>query len=716
MSYCEVLIEHEALSLNRTFTYYSEKPLKRGIRVRVPFAHRTLTGLVLSCSEQKPDCDYEIKAVEEAVDEKPLLNDELFELAGYMSDQSISSLMSVIKTMLPAAYKPSSGAKGEVFETWLIKKNRTDAEPEVKLTKKQSQLYDELPCEIRKTEARKLYSPSVLKTLEEKGLLVSEKRIKGYALVSSHKEQDAPELMLSQRLALEEIEKNDGRPILLHGVTGSGKTEVFFRMAEKALDQGKSALILVPEIALTPMMIERVAARFDVPVLVFHSGLSNAEAASEYRKAEMMDRGIIIGTRKAVFMPFKNLGLIVLDEEHDSSYKQDNTPKYNTKDAAIWRGKYWNAPVILASATPSLDSYARAKKNVYQLVQMERRIADSMPAIHLIDMKTERNVSGLSAALIAQIVKRLDKKEKVILLLNRRGFIPVMKCTACQEVMMCEDCGIPLSYHKKENCLICHVCGRKYPVPAVCPNCGRKAWSLTGLGTERLEENVRELFPKARIVRMDADSTRFKNAHEKLLSEFEQEGDILIGTQMVAKGLDFEKVTLVGILNADAALQRADYRAGELTYQMLEQASGRSGRGRYPGEVYIQTYNPEHYVMQSIVHHNYQAFFVREMNYRHLGNYPPYVYMASLVFIDENSGRAWQMAEDLRKRLAEQNVLVYGPLELSMRLKRSRIRLLIKDRDPERLKALLWSIAREHHKKNRQAKLEINLNPVILEE
>lgn len=717
MPYVEVMIEHEVLSLNRPFTYFCEFETERGCRIRVPFNHRTLTGLVVKVLDEKPQTEYEILQAAEAVDEKPLLNEELFSLAFRISKWSASSLMSVFKTMLPSAYKPSSKAKGEVFETWLKKLPYPDSDPsKLKLTKKQKELYELLPYEVIQSEARKTWSPAILKTLETKGLIEREERIKGYRLVGKQKKQEPPVLSESQKRALFAIEHGDLRPFLLHGVTGSGKTEVFFRLAEKALAQKKSVLILVPEISLTPMMIERVAARFDVPILVFHSRLSNAEMASEYQKAIAMDYGIVIGTRKAVFTPFKELGLIIMDEEHDSSYKQDNTPKYHTRDAAIERARYFQCPIVLASATPSLDSYARAQKGVYQLVEMQRRISNTVCPIHLIDMKSERSIGGVSVPLIQQIQKRLEKGEKTILLLNRRGFIPVMKCASCQEVLLCEDCGIPLSYHKKENALVCHVCGRQYPVPSNCPSCGRTNWSVVGLGTERLEENVRDLFPKAKIVRMDADSTRFKNAHHKLLYEFEEEGDILIGTQMVAKGLDFEKVTLVGILQADAALQRADYRAAESTYQMLEQASGRAGRGAYEGEVLIQTYNPDHYVMQSIVHHNYQAFYKREMHYRHLGSYPPYIYMASLVFIHEDSGRAFAMAQDWVNHLKQEGVLVYGPLELSMRVKKSRIRILIKDKNLEHLQQLCWQIARKHHEKNRQVKLEVNINPMILEE
>lgn len=717
MSYVQVMIEHEVLSLNRPFTYFCSFPIQKGCRIRVPFSHRILMGLVIEVSETKPETSYEILDAIEAVDEHPLLNGELFDLASELSKDSVSSLMSVFKTMLPAAYKPASKAGGEVFETWLIKDPIPEDELQrLKLTKKQKEIYEALPLEIIRSKARKEFSASIIKTLEAKGLLRLESKLKTYQLVHQKKLKQPPELTESQRMALFAIEHGDHRPFLLHGVTGSGKTEIFFRLAQKALEQKKSVLLLVPEISLTPMMIERVCSRFDVPVLVFHSRLTKAEIASEYQKALLMDYGIVIGTRKAVFTPFKNLGLIIMDEEHDSSYKQDNTPKYHTRDAAIFRANYWHCPLILASATPSLDSYARAARGIYQLVEMERRISNTVSAIHLIDMKSERNIGGISVPLIQQIQKRLERKEKTILLLNRRGFIPVMKCASCQEVLLCEDCGIPLSYHKKEQALVCHVCGRHYPVPEVCPNCHKRNWSVVGLGTERLEENVRDLFPQAKIVRMDADSTRTKNAHEILLNDFEADGDILIGTQMVAKGLDFEKVTLVGVLQADAALVRADYRAAETTYQMLEQASGRAGRGRYPGEVYIQSYNPEHYVMQSIVHHNYLAFFKREMNYRHLGTYPPYIYMASLVFIHEDPTLAYSMADQWVKTLREQGVNVFGPLELSMRQKKSRIRILIKDKSIENLRNTCWQVAKKHHEKSRQVKLEINVNPMMLEE
>lgn len=716
MNYAEVFVEHEAMSLNHPFTYSSEEPLTRGCRVKVPFGRQMLQGLVVRVLDQKPETDWKIKTIEKIIDQEPLLNSELFELAEYLSETTVSSLMSVYKSMLPSAYKPATTASKEVFDTWLVRR-KPEVMPE--LTKKQKELYETLPAEILRADARKKYSVSILGKLQEKGLLQPEKRIRQYDLARERQKKEPPELKVQQSWALEEIrsfQAADPKPVLLHGVTGSGKTEVFFRLAADALDQGKSVLLLVPEIGLAPQMIARVKERFDVPVIVFHSRLSDAEAASEYRKCAAMEKGIVIGTRKAVFLPFQNLGLIVVDEEHDSSYKQDNTPKYHARDAAIWRGNYWKCPVILASATPSLDSYARAAKGVYNLVTMDKRIADHFPPVQLIDMKTERTVGGLSATLIRAIQKRLDKKEKVILLLNRRGFIPVMKCTGCQEPVLCEDCGIPLSYHKKENALVCHICNRHFPVPAACPNCGSDKWSLTGLGTERLEANLRELFPKAKLVRMDADSTRFRNSHETLLNEFEEDGDILLGTQMVAKGLDYETVTLVGILQADAALQRADYRAAEMTYQMLEQASGRAGRGRYEGEVLVQTWNPDHYVFQSIVRHSYRSFFNREMHYRHVGSYPPYVYMASLVFVSEDGALAYRLAEECQKRLQSENLLVYGPLELSMRIKKSRFRLLMKDKSLDRIQKACWDAANRHHASHPKVRLEVNINPVILEE
>lgn len=711
--YYEVIIEHASLQLNQSFTYSWNQKIEPGVRVCVPFRGKNIIGLIVERHPARPEADFRILSILEVLDDEPLLCPQLMDLASYVADLTLSPLMSVVRTMLPSAYKPSSSAARLVYDDWIVP---VPAGLPVRLSPKQQQALSALSQECLASEARKTWGYSVIRALLDKGVVKLEKRVRQMQLASSVSPSPWPILRPAQQQALQAIQQSDNPAVLLHGVTGSGKTEVFFALAREVLDQGKQVLLLVPEIGLTPMMIRRVQSRFQEPLVIYHSRLNAAEAADQYRQVRAMKAGIVIGTRSACFLPFDNLGLIIMDEEHDASYKQDSMPKYHARDVVLKRAQMAGCKVIMASATPCLESYSRAVKGVYQLVEMKERIADSMPSIHLVDMKLETSYGALSLPLIEKIKDRLAKKEQVILLLNRRGYIPIARCTKCQEPLLCEDCGIPLSFHKVEHALVCHICGRHYPVPERCPSCGNPEFSDLGTGTQRLEETLMELFPAAKVVRMDADSTRGKNAHATLLDRFEMEGDILLGTQMVAKGLDFERVTLTGIINADSALARADYRASEVCYQMLEQASGRAGRGQYPGEVLIQTYNPDHYVMQFILHHDYRGFFVREMKYRHLGMYPPYLFMATLVFHHADLNAALQAASRARGWLESQGAKVYGPIELTMRKKIFRVRLLIKEKDHQRLQDLLWRYTHWHKEQLKSLKYELNIDPVSLEE
>ena len=707
MNYVQVLIEYGSLALNEPFLYQCKDPVLPFMRVKVPFRNRSCVGIVTEVSLKKPDVDYEIHDVIQVMDEAPLLNEELQQLARYISRITISPLINVYKTMLPKAWKPSSSNSKRVMEDWLVLDDHPIGEP----TKKQKEFLESLEIPVKASQARKK-SVSMTKSLLDKHILKIEQKPKQMSVTPENEKKPWPPLQPQQKQALSLMEQNDGRPILLYGVTGSGKTEVFFHMAHKALDEGKQVLFLVPEIGLTPMMIERVTSRFDVPVYIYHSRLSDTEAASQYEQISKMKKGIVIGTRSAVFLPFSNLGLIIMDEEHDHSYKQQNAPRYHTKDAAIFRANWHHCPLILASATPSLESYSRAWKNKYQLVQMNERVSGRFAMVSLIDMKTQQSYMGLSTALIKAMEHALSKGQQVILLLNRRGYLPQYTCTSCGHTLLCEDCALPLSYHKKEHKLKCHVCSREYPVPERCPECGSKAWSEQGTGTQKLEEAVAKLFPAARILRMDADTTRAKNAHGQLLSEFEAEGDILIGTQMVAKGLDFERVTLVGILSGDGMLTRADYRAAETGYEMMEQAAGRAGRGRFEGRVLIQTWNPDHYALNFIRQHDYLRFFQREMAYRHLGSYPPYVFMATLVFSHTDPMKSYSNAAKAKRFFQEKGMLVLGPAEISMRRKETRNRIVLKDKKEEHLIDVLWEFA----KTNLGRSCEINMNPCLLEE
>ena len=708
MKFINVLIEHTTLQLNQTFTYACEFDVEKGMRVKVPFGSQKLIAIVMETDViyEKPNFKY----VLEVLDAEPLLNEEMFDLANYISNTYVTSLMSCFKTMLPPALRPSSNHTSVQYEDWIVL-----GQSELPLTIKQKEVYEQYKNQLpMKASLYRKLAKHHTKILLEKGYLQIEKREKSKILVQSQNQSKPHSLTQEQANAIHEIKTSQDSVFLLHGVTGSGKTEVFMNLAQDVLNQGKQVLFLVPEIGLTPMIISRVMARFQQNIAIYHSQLNASEKYQQYQMVKNKQVNIVVGTRSACFMPFHDLGLILMDEEHDTSYKQDSMPKYNTRDIVLFRAARHHCKTVLASATPCLESYARAYKGVYHLIEMKHRVYDQMPDIQLVNLRNERVKNGLSETLITKIQERLLKHEQVILLLNRRGYIPTVRCIDCNEVLTCPDCGIALSYHKSNHSLVCHCCGNVYPKPKTCPNCGSFNFSTTGMGTEKLEDKIQELFPQARIVRMDADSTRKKNAHQKLLEEFENNADILVGTQMVAKGLDFPKVTLVGILQADAALMRNDYRACEVAYEMLEQASGRCGRDKLAGEVVIQTFDEDHYVMEAVVAHNYNAFFTREMQYRHLGQYPPYVYMATLVFCHFDIEKARQRAQEAKQFLKENRVL--GPIDITMRMKRNRVRLLIKDKNEQHLTEQIWKWVHYEKENPSSVKTEINMHPLMLED
>lgn len=703
-----VWIEHAVLDLNQTFTYRSQYTLQRGMRVTVPFNNKELVAIV-SEKADVPDNE-KIKDVIGIIDETPLLNEELFELAVHLSDTYVSSMVSCFKTMLPPALRPSSRRAAIVYEDWFIREESTQP-----LTKKGQERWDQLKDQLpMKASEFRRQAKTHARSFLDKGYIRIEKRVKQPEIPVAERQDQRFMLTAEQENAITQIEQSNSQVFLLHGVTGSGKTEVFLQLAQKALDQGKQVLFLVPEIGLTPMMISRVRSRFRQNIAIYHSQLSAAEKYSQYEKVRNNEVQIVVGTRSACFMPFTDLGLILMDEEHDTSYKQDMMPKYHTRDVVLFRSRYHRCKAVLASATPSLESYARAYRQVFELVELKERIAKTLPQINMIDLRTEPVIQGFSRRLLDAIRQRLENKEQVILLLNRRGYLPVVKCQDCGEVITCPDCGIALSYHRSNDSLMCHLCGNTYHFDHVCPQCGSRHFMDHGMGTEKLEQKIQDLFPDARIVRMDADSTRKKNAHAAILEKFENEGDILIGTQMVAKGLDFPNVTLVGILQADAGLIRSDYRANETAYEMLEQASGRAGRSSKKGEVMIQTFDQEHYVMQAVLHHNYKEFFQNEMQYRHLGNYPPYIYMATAVFSHDDLDKATRIAQKARNMLQEHGCRVLGPIEISMRMKKKRVRLLLKDKNEIHLETVMWHLVHNLEKSN--VKMEINMHPLMLED
>ncbi|CAM3101747.1 primosomal protein N' [Lactiplantibacillus plajomi] len=476
-----------------------------------------------------------------------------------------------------------------------------------------------------------------------------------------------------QRVAVDQIVTAIDAPatttFLLEGVTGSGKTEVYLQAMAAALKAGKTALMLVPEISLTPQMVRRVKGRFGHAVAVLHSGLSNGEKYDEWRRIQRGEAQVVVGARSAVFAPLTNIGLIVMDEEHESSYKQDDAPRYHARQVALWRSRYHHCPVVLGSATPSLETRARAEKGVYSRLVLKDRVNQRpLPAVSIIDMKKEMQQhaeSNFSAPLLVALQDRLERHEQSVLMLNRRGYSSFVLCRDCGFVLKCPNCDISLTLHMDTHTMKCHYCGHEEAIPRICPNCHSRQIRYYGTGTEKVEEELRDLLPDARIIRMDNDTTRKKGAHEKLLATFGRgDADILIGTQMIAKGLDFPNVTLVGVLNADTALGLPDFRASEWTFQLLTQVSGRAGRAEKAGHVYIQTFNPDHYAIRFAQHHDYEGFFKYEMRMRHQGGYPPYYFTVQITASDLDEAvaakRMYQLLQWLRPRLTP-STLILGP-------------------------------------------------------
>ena len=469
---------------------------------------------------------------------------------------------------------------------------------------------------------------------------------------------------------LQSVQEQQSQTYLLEGITGSGKTEVYLQVIAEVLNQGKTAIMLVPEISLTPQMVQRFKSRFGEHVAVMHSGLSQGEKYDEWRKIERGEAEVVVGARSAIFAPIENIGVIIVDEEHEASYKQEETPRYHARDLAIWRSEYHHCPVVLGSATPSLESRARAQKNVYQRLRLTQRAnqAATLPTIDVVDMRQEvenGNVSSFSMSLQEKLQERLEKNEQSVLLLNRRGYSSFVMCRDCGYVLPCPNCDISLTLHMDSKTMKCHYCGHEERIPYRCPNCGQDKIRYYGTGTQKVEEELQTLLPDSRILRMDVDTTRRKGAHEKILRTFgEGQADILLGTQMIAKGLDFPNVTLVGVLNADTALNLPDFRSSERTFQLLTQVSGRAGRAEKPGEVIIQSFNPEHYAIQLAKAQDYEDFYTKEMYIRHRGDYPPYYFTVQITAShpeeNEAAKQMFQIATKLKQGLSPQAILL-GP-------------------------------------------------------
>lgn len=657
------------VSVDRAFDYaipsFMLDGLTIGCRVKVPFGHRQVEGYVVAL--QQSTAINELKPIKSIIGDSPFLTPEILKLLNWMSQYYCARTEQCIRTVLPGAVRK----KNSQFKKQRVVSLADPAPSNKKFTEKQQRIVDLLAKTKTSLPIAELISQSgtteaPVKALQKQGVVNIESRIVHRDPFTQHRiiPTQPLELMPEQATALATIKlamnQKQPKPILLHGVTGSGKTEVYLQAIAHSLDQNKQAIVLVPEIALTPQTVSRFLARFGKRIAVLHSHLSDGERHDEWHRIRQGDADVVIGARSAVFAPVPDLGLIVVDEEHEPSYKQGEAPRYNARDIAIVRAHQAGCPVILGSATPALESWQNANSGKFNLCSLtERADYRSMPHVRVIDMRIEAERNGGKPGIFAKplldaIHERLNQSEQTMLFLNRRGYASSLICPKCGYVSECAHCSVSHTYHRTDERLRCHICGDSVAAPTRCPQCGDPGFRFAGFGTQRIEAVMHKCFPHARIARMDADTTRQKTAYDDILGAFrERRIDILVGTQMITKGLHFPNVTLVGILFADMSLHLPDFRAGERTFQLITQVAGRAGRGDIPGEVFIQTYTPHHPAIQTARQLDFEGFCDQELCFRQELNYPPFAHLTCLTFRGRDAAKVQQNAEAFADSLAK---------------------------------------------------------------
>lgn len=727
MQIVSVLVEHPVHRLDTTFDYLSKEPLQTGVRVQIRFGPQRIMGYitkVVNTTETKETLEakhgFTYRYIESVIDRQPLLNKELQELSITLSKLTLAPRIACLQAMLPTQLKPStSHATGIRYKTVV---ELVDKDIVASTAKQQEALsYIAEHPDLKVSEIP--YTKGVIDKLVIQGA-VCYKKVEDLRDPFKEIVVQSNDIILTedQQRVLQGIMSkiNQYHTALLHGVTGSGKTEVYLQLSKQVMERDKTVLMLVPEISLTPMMVKAFKARFGSQVAILHSKLSLGERYDEYRRIMKGKVKIVVGARSAIFAPLEKIGLIILDEEHDASYKQESTPRYLTHQIARIRGQYHNCPVVLGSATPSLESYSRAIKGIYDLYTLPKRINQfALPKVELVDMEQEirkKNYSLFSHALRQKIQTCLDHKEQIILLLNKRGYASYVRCLDCGEVLKCPHCDVTLTYHKQEGKLKCHYCEYQTNLPHHCPNCQSTNLKTVGSGTQKVEEQLEAMFTGAKVIRYDIDTTRNKNGHVKLLEKFEkQEANILLGTQMIAKGLDFENVTFVGVLNADISLHIPDFRANERTFQLLSQVAGRSGRGQKEGTVMIQTFNPDHFVLQCVQDHNYQHFYEEEMRYRKLATYPPFIHMVSILIEGKNEQEVETCSNNIKEYLQLQtnHVQILGPANSLIYVLKDyyRKRILLKFSDSQAMYPILKRMTDFYQKQHQKIHVVCDFNP-----
>jgi primosomal protein N' (replication factor Y) (superfamily II helicase) len=672
--YARVIIDR---SIHRELDYAIPELLAEkigiGSRVRVPFRERSALGTVVGLL-QESDAQG-IRPIEALVGDAPILSEKLIELARWMSVYYCCPIETVMRSLLPQVIRRAEvGWKKQLFVSAAKEIGAEEIEKLRRRAPKQAELLEAVSKLRKPAAAAELLRQTsldnqTLRALEKRGFVILREEAVARDPHADEQFIASTDLMLNdeQATALAAVEEalaapKEAKPILLHGVTGSGKTEIYLQAIHATLARGKTAIVLVPEISLTPQTVERFKSRFaetQEMVAVLHSHLSEGERHDEWHKIHAGRARIVVGARSAVFAPLENLGLIVVDEEHETSYKQEDAPRYHARDVAVVRAKLEGCAVLLGTATPSLESYHNATQNKYRLLKLTQRVDNcQMPLMRIVDLRLERRkekvAAILSEKLRAAITARLEKHEQTILFLNRRGFSTSLLCSNCGAARDCPNCSVALTFHRHAARLTCHLCGHTAAVPKKCPACSQDALIYAGFGTEKVEANVTHLFPDATVRRMDADSMSRKDAYRETLHAFRAgKIDILVGTQMIAKGLHFPNVTLVGIINADLALHMPDFRAGERTFQLLTQVAGRAGRGETPGEVFVQTYTPFSPSIQFARHHDFAGYFEQELEFRERCDFPPFKHVLLITVRSAHEGRAKLSAETIARRLKE---------------------------------------------------------------
>lgn len=721
--YAEVLIEYGAKAVDQTFTYIIpnnlRNKLREGMKVKIPFNTTLINGFVLKITDEI-NTKYELKEIYSIVDDYFSLNKELLNLGKYIKETTLCSLIQSYQTMLPTSMKIKNiKSNYQKYDEYIKEINRENTLKYIQENKRRTRQIELLNRLINNEQIlKKEYNKEIIdKLIEEK--IINVTKIKRYR-INKETNNINKKILNEEQLNCVNIVSNSFNTFntfLLQGVTGSGKTEVYMEIIEKVIKEGKCAIILVPEISLTHQIVTRFYNRFGNDVAIFHSALSDGEKYDEYHKILNGDVHIVVGTRSAIFVPFEHIGVIILDEEQSTNYKQDSNPRYHARDIAIQRGKYHNCPVLLASATPSLESMARANKGVYKLLKLNNRIGNSlMPKVEVVDMQEEykkRNMI-ISDYLDKQIKETLARKEQIILMLNRRGFSTIITCKNCGYTFKCPHCEITLTYHKSSNNLRCHYCGYTIYNLTICPECHEESLINYGLGTEKLEEELIKRY-NVNTIRMDTDTTSRKGSQEEIIKKIEnEEVQIIVGTQMISKGFDFPKVTLVAIINADDSLNIPDFRSGERTFELLTQTIGRAGRAGLPSQAVIQTFNSDNKVIEYAKNIDYNSLYEYEMNIRKILKYPPYFYITTIKIASKNYEEASKEISKVRKYLDQKlsNVIILGPTTASMFKINNvyRFQIILKYKNYFDIKNILIDLD-EIYKTNKNVNIEIDNNP-----